>query len=65
MATFSIVEHLDVVEQVRPGFGSCSVDFPSNPFLLQAAEERLRDGIVMAVASSAHAGREPVRPTES
>ena len=52
MATWSVVEDL---EDIGPGhFTGFANPFPDS-FLLQAAEERLRNGSVPAVATAAHA----------
>ncbi len=51
----AIVERLDVIEDVGLREFSRPVDPPSNPLFLQAAKEGLDDGVVPAVASTAHA----------
>jgi len=56
----SIVEHLDVFEDVCLGEVACSVDVFSNALLFQATEERFSNGIVPAVTTAAHAGVELV-----
>jgi hypothetical protein len=65
VAPFPIVKDLDVIEQIAPCLSTRSIDVPSNTFLLETAEERLRDGIVPAVASPAHARDELVRAAET
>jgi hypothetical protein len=52
----SIVERFDVVRDIGPRDLSVLVDSLLDPFLLQAAEERLCNRIVPAVAPSPHAG---------
>ncbi len=56
----SIVEHLDVFEDVCLGEIACSVDLLPDSLLFQAAEERLRNRVVPTVPSAAHAGVELV-----
>ena len=50
----SIVERLNVIEEIRPGEVSCLVDAFADALLLQATEKGLRQGFVPAVATSAH-----------
>ena len=52
----AIVKRLDVIEDIGAGQITRFIDAFLDPFLLQATEERLRHGIVPAVAASAHAG---------
>src|SRR5579862_6778423 len=65
VASRSIVEGINVIGHVRDRQCSVLVDLFFDSLLLQAAEERLRDGIVPAVAFSAHTRRKTIRPTES
>ena len=60
VAPGSIVEHLDVFEDVCLGEIACSVDLLPDSLLFQAAEERLRNRVVPTVPSAAHAGVELV-----
>jgi len=60
-----IVEHLDVVEHVPSGFVALAMGPASDPFALEQVEEALSDGIVMAVASTAHGVLEIVGLQES
>ena len=55
MASFSIVEYLDVLKQVGPGFISGPVANAIDTLSLEDGEEALDDGIVVAVAGAAHA----------
>jgi hypothetical protein len=55
MATFSIVEHLYVFEQIGFGFVSCPVANPVYAFSLESTKETLHDSIVITIASAAHA----------
>ena len=52
MLAFRIVEHLDVVEHLLPGFGAGFVGLAPYPFALEQVEEALVDGIVVAVSAS-------------
>ena len=54
MFAFRIVEHLDVVEHILSGVGSCLVGSASYPLLLEQVEEVLGNGIVVTVPTSAH-----------
>ena len=49
MATFSIVEHFDVLEQISTGFLAGSVANPVYTLALEGTEEALHDSIVIAV----------------
>ena len=60
VATGPIVEHLDVVEDIRFGKIAGFIDPFLNSFLFQAAEEGLGDSVIPAVATPAHAGLEVV-----
>src|SRR5689334_6461391 len=59
----SIVKRLDVIGHVGNSQFSVLVDPLLDSFLFQTSKERLRDGIVPAVPSSAHAGLEAVCST--
>ena len=48
------VEHLNVLEQIGPGFVSVAIADPDDPFALENTEEAFNDGIVIAVAGTAH-----------
>ena len=65
MASGSVVEHLEVLEDVGLREIAGSVDVLPDSLLLQAAKERFRNRIVPAVPSTAHAGIELVRPAEA
>jgi hypothetical protein len=43
VASFAIVEHLDVLEEIGPSILAGSVDLLPHSLLLQAAEKRLAD----------------------
>src|ERR1700743_286092 len=61
MATGAIVEDLDVVKDIGATPTAGFVDTFADAFFLQAAEERLGDGVVPAVATPAHARLQMVR----
>jgi len=65
MASRSIVEHFDVLEDIGPREIARSIDLLPDSLLLQAAEERIRNRVVPAVPSAAHAGNELVRLAET
>src|SRR5712692_7460141 len=54
VAALSVVEALDVVEDLKPGFGP-SLDAPAvQQLALEAGEERLRHGVVKAIPTAAN-----------
>ena len=61
---FRVVEHLDVIEHVRPGFIAVCIGPALDPFTLQYLEEALGHGVVVAVAATAHAADQVVRLEE-
>ena len=65
MAAGTIVEDLDVIEDIRATQLAGLIDAFADTFFLQAAEERLRDSIVPAVTPSAHTGLQPMRKAEA
>ena len=54
MASFSIVEHFDVLEQIGFGFVSCPVANPVYAFSLESTKETLHDSIVITITGAAH-----------
>ena len=54
MFSFWIVEHLDVIEHILPGFGPRPVCLAPDPLALEEIEEALHHGVVMAVSPTAH-----------
>jgi len=60
-----IVERIDVVSDIGDRHSSSLIDLLLDPFLLQASEERLGDGVVPAIAFATHARFEVIRPAES
>lgn len=65
MTSGAIVERLDVVGHVRDREFAVLVDLFFDSLLLQAAEERLGDGVVPAIALPAHTRFEMSRTAES
>lgn len=64
VATLSIIEHLDVIEDVGPCQFTGFVDPFADALLLQTAKEELRHRVVPAAAAAAHAGHEVVLAAE-
>jgi hypothetical protein len=61
---FRVIEHLDVIAHILPGFVPCAVDLSTYPLSLQEIEEALGHRIVMAVSASAHRVNQIVVPEE-
>ena len=49
-----VVEHLDLVEHVPPGFLAGPVGATPDPLALEQVEEALGNGVIMAIAAPAH-----------
>ena len=64
MLAFWIVEHLDVIEHILPGFGAGLVDAPAYALALEQVKEALGDGIVVTVPAPAHRVLQIVRLDE-
>ena len=60
VASNSIVETLDVIEDVRLGFSPSLVNSLLDLFALQITEERFSHRVIPAVASTAHARAQSV-----
>ena len=60
MAAFCVVEHFDVIKHITASILSRGVDFPLDPFPFQKLEKALGHGVVMTIASAAHAGNQIV-----
>ena len=60
VASNTIVETLDVVEDFRLGLVPCGVNPLFDLFALQVAEERLGHGVIPAIAPAAHARAQSV-----
>jgi hypothetical protein len=60
MAPNSIVETLDVIEDVRLGFSPCAVNSLLDLLALQVTEERLSHCVIPAVATPTHARAQSV-----
>lgn len=58
MTPFRVVEHLNVVEDIRSGLFAGGIDATTNPFALEQLEEAFGHGIVMAITPAAHTGHE-------
>lgn len=54
MLALRVVEHLDVIEHVLPGFFAGPIGSPSDPFPLGEVEEAFGHRVVVAVSSAAH-----------
>ena len=54
MFAFRIAEHLDVVEHILSGVGSCLLASASYLLSLEQVEEALGNGIVVTVPAPAH-----------
>lgn len=54
MSSLSIVEHLDVLEQICSGFILVAVADPDDTFPLEDSEEAFHNGIIIAVTRAAH-----------
>ena len=60
MFALRVVEELNVFEDVAPSIIACRVGFSPDPLAFQQLEEAFRNGVVMTVTTSAHAGFEVV-----
>lgn len=60
MSEDGVVEHLDVAKDCAAGFLPCRIGLFANALTLEQLEEALRYGIVVAIASPAHAGLQVV-----
>jgi len=58
VATDAIIEHVDVIRYLGLGNFASRVDVLLDPLLLQAAKKGFRHGVIPAIATSAHAGRQ-------
>ena len=58
MLALWIVEQLDVFEHVSSCVATGGIGSASGPFSCQELEDTLGNGVVVAVAASAHAGAE-------
>ena len=65
MPTRSIVERIDIVWNVSNRELAILANLFLDALFLQAAEERLGNSVVPTVASTTHAGFQPVRSAES
>ena len=60
MATFSIVEHLNVLKQIGTGLLSVAIANAVHTLSLENTEEALDDGIIVTVTGAAHAAVDAV-----
>src|SRR6476661_7327005 len=60
MATFAVVEDLQVLEEIRAGLGTRCPGALRYELDLQCREETFRHRVVPAVAAAAHAAHDPV-----
>ena len=59
-----VVEQLDVIEDIRPAFIVRGVDPTLDALPLEQLEEALGDGVVVAIAATAHAADDAVSREE-
>jgi len=64
VAAFSVIEPLDVVEDIGLGFLPCFVFSALAAFSLQRSEEALNDRVVVTTASGTHAALDVVVPAD-
>lgn len=55
MAAFSIVEHLNVLEQIGTCFVSGAVAYAVHAFAFENAKEAFYDGVIIAIPGGTHA----------
>ena len=60
MASFSVIEHLDVIEDIGTRFIACAISGSVDSFAFEQAEEAFSNSIVVAVAAAAHAAFDTV-----
>ena len=60
-----IVEHFNIIEDIRPGQILGFIDAFSDPFFFQRTEERFGHRIILAVATPAHARCQVIGPAEA
>ena len=65
MAPGPVVEHFNVIEDIRPGQIPGFIYAFSDPFFFQRTEERFGHRIIPAVATPAHARRQVIGPAEA
>ena len=54
MPALWIVEHLDVIEDILPGLGTCGIDLSTNALALDELEEAFSNSVIVAVTAPAH-----------
>ena len=55
MTPLAVVEHLDIVKDIAPGLAPCGIYLFANSLALEQLEEAFSYGVVVAIATSAHA----------
>lgn len=60
-----VVEHFDVIEDIRPGQIPGFIDTFSDPLFFQRTEERFGHGIILTVATPAYARCQVIGPAEA
>ena len=60
MAALRVIKKLDLMKYVTPSFFPVNIDLPPDALALEELEETLSDSIVIAVSTTAHAGRQIV-----
>lgn len=60
VASCRVIEHFDVVKNVCPSVLARYVYMPPNSFTFEHLEETLIDGVIVAIAASAHAADKAV-----
>lgn len=58
LATFWVVEHLDVIKHITVRLLAIETGLATNPFPIQQFEEALGNSLVVTVSAPAHAGRQ-------
>lgn len=59
-----VIEHLNVVEYIGSRIAAVRIDLPADALTLEQLEEAFGHGVVVAVASPAHAANQVVLPQE-
>lgn len=65
MSADGVIEHLDVAKNCAARFLPCRIGVFANALTLEQLEETLRHGVVVAIASPAHAGLQVVACEEA
>lgn len=65
VAPGQVVEHVNIIEDIRPGQIPGFIYAFSDPFFFQRTEERFGRRIIPAIATSAHVRRQVIGPAEA